>query len=538
MRPVRLIPAAVVFGVAVALSLDAAGPRIGDNPQLAERSSVTDNSAQPTPLQKKFLESWKGDVTTPLAGVIDESHALADTQGVQRTIVILVNFRDRSVPIDKATAQKLIFEDVTGFWRTNAFGKVSLEGTVVGPFLVSGPISSRESLRDRAIEAARSTVDFSRYPRIIIFSPWDGDIQATIGKETIRTTDATMTASVSYDNVSGPVPDYQTLWNVVSHEFGHNLGFRHSYSMDCPTCDVEEAGDPFDIMAGASRHTNAVNKARAGWLSNTTTATDGQYVLGPLEVAGSNPQQITVPLSSGDYYSLEFRQPLNYDQGLPSECYSGVVMYLVKRGGLVYGKRELDRNVLVNYRKQGKNDKIPLLQVGRPFRDTTNNVSIALERIDSDGAHLRISGGSASGTAPQSGSPRSPGSGSCYGSCGKQDPACACDEGCAGRGDCCGDYSEYCGAGTDAKPGSRGSGTSQDPKGPGSQSPSGEPTRVPKEPSEAPSSSGRTQTPQASEPGLCQGHCGGRSGNCWCDPACIRAGDCCADYRRICAPPL
>ena len=36
--------------------------------------------------------------------------------------------------------------------------------------------------------------------------------------------------------------------------------------------------------------------------------------------------------------------------------------------------------------------------------------------------------------------------------------------------------------------------------------------------------------------GTCAGHCGGASTDCHCDPPCIKAGDCCADYATQCPP--
>ena len=318
--------------------------------------------------------------------------AAFDTKGPQKTLVILVNIGDKLVPVDQAIANTLIFKDMNNYYKKNSFAKMSIEGIVVGPFTIPASINTDAGLLAQAVKAADSTVDFRAYTRIILFSPRpspDSTVHATT--EQIVTNEGTMQVTVSWGYTEPGYFEYNSTWQAITHEFGHNLGFSHSWSMDCLTCESIEGGDNYDLMGGLVTHLNAFHKSEAGWLVNTVTTSEGQYILGPTEVTSQYPQQIKIPVSSGNYYYLEFRQPYDYDAYFPSQVYSGVLMYLVKKDK--YGRMASN---LINYRKEGKNDKIPLLQVGNPFKDENNNLIVTLESVGSAGAHIRISRPSAS----------------------------------------------------------------------------------------------------------------------------------------------
>jgi hypothetical protein len=93
---------------------------------------------------------------------------------------------------------------------------------------------------------------------------------------------------------------------------------------------------------------------------------------------------------------------------------------------------------------------------------------------------------------------------SCAGHCGSDtpvpdsDPECFCDDVCVESGDCCKDFVAACGYD-------------------GSLDASGD-----------------------AGPGSCAGQCGSSDpqGNlpCFCDDACVDAGDCCSDYASLCDP--
>ncbi len=92
----------------------------------------------------------------------------------------------------------------------------------------------------------------------------------------------------------------------------------------------------------------------------------------------------------------------------------------------------------------------------------------------------------------------------CSGRCGTSNAydasaSCQCDILCVSAGDCCPDYNQECGSATT--------------------------TTVPL---------GTTTTTIPGTPDSCAGKCGGNTGTCWCDSACVNYGDCCPDKEEKC----
>ena len=115
-------------------------------------------------------------------------------------------------------------------------------------------------------------------------------------------------------------------------------------------------------------------------------------------------------------------------------------------------------------------------------------------------------------------------SGSCQGYCNTQSPSgCWCDSLCTGYGDCCSDYKSVCGGVT-------------------ATTPTPTPTPTPTTPTP-------TQTLTIPSANSCssidtdgKNYCGkddkqvpGSSPACYCDAACDGYGDCCSDYKSVCA---
>jgi len=127
------------------------------------------------------------------------------------------------------------------------------------------------------------------------------------------------------------------MYEQTSHLLGHNFGLSHSNSLECETTPIEgnctrlETGDLADTMGFPhmypGSHFNAFQKERLGWLnfgtspSIQTVTTSGIYTIYPYETADRNVKALKVLKRTNtngtkDYYYLEYRQGLGFDQSL------------------------------------------------------------------------------------------------------------------------------------------------------------------------------------------------------------------------------
>lgn len=333
-------------------------------------------------------------VITSLASV-----SPSENQGPQSTIVIVASIGDHQPPIDVDSARKIVFGNefgtVNDYYIKNSYEKMSLTGKVIGKYSLPVDTCTSEEILRESVKTADENVNFNDYSRIIIFVPNTGcergDLGnmggfASIGKKRINTNDGEIRASVSWNRVAG--------MEVPSHELGHNFGLGHADLLPCHTCQSIAASDPYTIMGSMgednnwnkiARHLSAIHKEEAGWLTNTIITTQGEFLLKPLEKnqPSGSIQQIKLPLIREGYYSLDFRQPFDYDNNLPDKAYSGVFIhtyYDTADGGL--------KTNLINYEQS---DKSPLLQVGQKFIDRMNGYEVELKNTDSSGAFLSVS---------------------------------------------------------------------------------------------------------------------------------------------------
>jgi uncharacterized repeat protein (TIGR01451 family) len=75
-------------------------------------------------------------------------------------------------------------------------------------------------------------------------------------------------------------------------------------------------------------HNNAPHKVDMGWIPDSsiqTVTTSGTYTIAPLETSTSAIQIIKIPKAdTGQYYLLEYRQPIGFDAQLPGATVSGI----------------------------------------------------------------------------------------------------------------------------------------------------------------------------------------------------------------------
>ena len=185
---------------------------------------------------------------------------------------------------------------------------------------------------------------------------WGAAAVARAAREGVDTGRATITWSSSFPPPT-PAPSgarvniraSQTWINGTSiaaftHELGHNLGTPHASSRTCTgpdgqrvvlgeTCVDIEYGNPFDVMGAGLRHTNAYNKAQAGWLpaaSVRRVEEGGRFTLRPQEQPARRGRSCSrCSRDASTFYYLEYRQPFGFDSFAPDDPITqGVIVLL------------------------------------------------------------------------------------------------------------------------------------------------------------------------------------------------------------------
>lgn len=189
---------------------------------------------------------------------------------------------------------------------------------------------------------------------------------------------------------------------VAQHELGHNLGLNHANSLYCTAadghttsieeggswCTVQEYGDPFDAMGNTwnGMQFSANYKARLGWIppSRVTTVTEsGDYTVAPSEVTTDQPQNLRIPLPSGQYYDIDVRRP--FGQYWDAK----VAQYPALLNGVSVRRADDWGTSLIDMTPNGWFDEAALV-VGQTFTDAAAGVSIRTESVGPEGAVVHV----------------------------------------------------------------------------------------------------------------------------------------------------
>lgn len=396
------------------------GYQIGDN-------MVIDNNKSGA-IQVLSAPAIDEDNGGPLGFLIQKAHAQSSPS--KGMMVVLAYFSNTPrPPLTKAQTEKIVFTDVSNFFKQTSYGKSSVYGTVMD--WVQLPIAQtcdRQKTRDALFK--KTNLDLSGYANLIVIAPygkegtgetcgWYGNSSG--GSITVSTTRGDVKIglmSIKYDaGISIPKLTY-----IIAHERGHNFGFYHAAiykqkgNMSCGgivqfetnPC-IKEYGDAYDVMGGSKsqpKDTNTIGfysapridafaGGRGWWFSPDNVKIvdkSERFSLEPLEVQGSSHLKVLkIPRKeSGKYIYVEFRQPIGVDAAFPSakwDIFSGVLLHTGKflestsyfKDGLpITGNNRAGYSDFILLNPTGGENNNASLKLGSTFTDPETKTSIKL----------------------------------------------------------------------------------------------------------------------------------------------------------------
>lgn len=324
-----------------------------------------------------------GESLEPLAA------ALPDTFGEQRTLVILVNFRDKATePYTTQHAWDVVFGATSAWDLEGSAGQTWLTGDVYGWFTIplDSTVCDTSKLASYARQAAANAgAVLSQYRRLVYGFPANACSWWGLG---------TVGGSPSHAWVNGSF-----VLRVVAHEMGHNLGLYHAQSLDCgaepigASCTANTYGDTTDIMGASTGHFNAFQKDRLGWLDFgespliATVSSSGAYAIEPYAAPGAGPKALRIlkDADANTWYYVEFRRAVGFDGFMGTGLTDGVVIHTGSAGD---GNSSylLDMTSTSSFADAA-------LPAGRTFSDPAAGVSITPLSIDAAAALVDVSFG-------------------------------------------------------------------------------------------------------------------------------------------------
>lgn len=311
--------------------------------------------------------------------------ASSSTIGEQRILVMLVNFQGNSQhqPATVDYVQQGL-DQANQFFLENSNKQTWLTSDIFGwhtiPF--DGATCDYGRIATLAQQAAAAAgFDLSSYNRYVYSFPglacgWSG--LGTVG------------GSPSHAWINGG-----PTRTLLSHELGHNLGLYHSHAYECGSttlgtnCASYEYSDYLDTMGSGSGHYNAFQKERLGWLPNATHTiqSSGVYELELYETApGPKPKVLKIQKAPGQWYYVEYRQPIGFDGFLLSNdnVRNGVVIHM---GTPSNG----NSSHILDMTPETNSWYDPALEVGRSFSDPSTGLAITPLWVNDTGVAVSIS---------------------------------------------------------------------------------------------------------------------------------------------------
>lgn len=268
-------------------------------------------------------------------GVVLLSQATLQAPISKNAVVILANFlNDTSQPWTVAQVNDVVFNQTSSYYNENSFGKLGLSGDVFGWYTLQiNKTCDLGSIKNAAIQTSDPDIFFPNYTNIIIVVPvdpfvcgWSG--AALIGDALNNTADGSFYAGNAW---------IATMTSrIVGHELGHNWMAWHANFVNCGTstlsgaCTNQGYDDLFEIMGRNLAHMNGYHKDLLGFFdpANVLNVTSsGSYTISPIETISSGPQMLKIDRGNGQFFFIEYRQPLGVDSVFSASVFDGAMIH-------------------------------------------------------------------------------------------------------------------------------------------------------------------------------------------------------------------
>jgi M6 family metalloprotease-like protein len=285
------------------------------------------------------------------------------------------------------------------YWREVSEGRIDLGGSVVAgwvnlprpraQYFPNGLNSNPDfwTLVADCTHAADATVDFGQYAGINM--QFNLELGASWGGS----------AYVAADGVNRVMPmTWMAPWAghaVYAHEIGHSFGLPHSSGPYASTYDSK-----WDVMSNSytravdgeyiGQHTMIFHKNMLGWITPdqrylAAAGSRQTLVLNRSELPGTTAdyQMAQVPIPYGQFYTVEARRRVGYDEGLPGE---GIVIHRVDTTRPDRAAQVVDPDGNGN-----PNDAGAIWLPGERFTDPENDVAISVDAAVGTGFRVTVS---------------------------------------------------------------------------------------------------------------------------------------------------